>query len=177
MSHNHPSTAEAHSQPAQPRRKAAMAAVALSLGMGALSLAAAPAAQAAQSGTAGPCTVTAERPYANGHLTVSGKKIVVYPIRVRCTVAGIKVRMEQKLMEADPGSDTTQKNWFTPEGTPLSFTRAGTQTVNTEYRLTATDWWGGPADVYHQVKFRAESNGVASSWVTVESAEREIYAH
>lgn len=175
MSHNNPSTAGPQERASRPRRTTAMAAAALSLGMGALSLVAAPAAQAATSATVGPCTVTAERPYHNGKFSVSGKKMVVYPIRVSCKTGGVQVQIQQKLMEADPGTDETQLNWFTPSGTPLFFSNAGTRTVNSEYRLTNWDKFGNE-EVYHTVRFRVVSNFVPSQWVTVTSPERSISA-
>lgn len=194
MSHDHYSTAEAKSGLGRPRRRAAMAAAGLALGMGALSLAAVPAAQAAPTGpaaqaaptgvgaqaaavqtTVGPCTVTALQPYFSGRFTVSGKKIVVYPIGVKCTRGGVKVHIQQKLMEADPGTDETQRGWATVPGSPVPFPAAGTKTLKPEYRLTNLDWFGNE-EVYHVVRFRVESNGVFSPWFTVQSPERSISA-
>jgi hypothetical protein len=162
-----------------------MAAAALTLGMGAVSLASVPAAQAAPTAastqaasvqaSAGPCSVTALKPYFSGRFTTSGKKIVVYPIRVTCTRGGVNVHLQQKLMEADTGPDETQRNWFTPAGTPLHFSTAGTKTVYTEYRLSNLDWIGAE-EVYHSVRFRVSSNGVFSPWRSVESPERSISA-
>jgi len=190
MSQDHQSTAEAKSLLGRPGRRAALAAAALTLGMGAVSLATVPAAQAAptaastQAGivhaaavqaSAGPCSVTALKPYFSGRFTLSGKKIVVYPIRVTCTRGGVNVHLQQKLMEADTGPDETQRNWFTPPNTPLHFSSAGTKTVYTEYRLNNLDWIGAE-EVYHNVRFRVSSNGVFSPWRSVESPERSISA-
>jgi hypothetical protein len=194
MSHDHKPTAEVNPRQSRRRRTAAMTGAALSLGIGALFLTSAPAAQAAPTGptaqavtsglgaqisasqaSAGPCSVTAMRPYFSGKFTVSGKKLVVYPISVKCTRGDVRVHIQQKLMEADPGSDETQRGWATPSGTPLRFISSGTKTVNTEYRLTNWDWFGNE-EVYHVVRFRVESNGVFSPWVTVQSPERSISA-
>jgi hypothetical protein len=187
MSQDHQSTAEAKSRPG---RRAAMAAAALTLGMGAVSLATVPAAQAApaaastQAGivhatavqaSAGPCTVKALKPYFSGRFTLSGKKIVIYPIRVTCTRGNVNVHLQQKLMEADTGPDETQRNWFTPSGSPLHFSTPGTKTIYTEYRLSNLDWIGAE-EVYHNVKFRVSSNGVFSTWHGVESPELSISA-
>lgn len=187
MSHDHHSTAEAKSRLGRPRRTVAMAAAALTLGMGALSLAAVPAAQAAPAGigaqaaavqaTAVPCTVTALKPYFSGKFTVSGKKLVVYPIGIKCTKGGVKVHIQQKLMEADPGTDETQRGWATVPGSPVPFHAAGTKTLKPEYRLTNMDWFGNE-EVYHVVRFRVESigTGVFTPWFTVQSPERSISA-
>lgn len=176
------------------RRTAALTGTALSLGAGVLFLAAAPAAQAAPAAattqaastglgaqvasvqaSAGPVTVTALKPYFSGKFTVSGKKLMVYPISVKSIKGGIKVHIQQKLMEADPGPDETQRGWRTPQGTPVYFFAAGTKTINTEYRLTNMDWFGNE-EVYHVVRFRVESNGVFSPWITVQSPERSVSA-
>lgn len=194
MSHANKPTAEVKSRQGRPRRTAAMTGAALTLGIGALFLTSAPAAQAAPTGptaqavnsglgaqlsstqaSVGPCSVTAVRPYFSGKFTVSGKKLVVYPISVKCARGDVRVHVQQKLMEADPGSDETQRGWATPPGTPLRFFTAGTKTVNTEYRLTNWDWFGNE-EVYHVVRFRVESQGVFSPWITVESPERSISA-
>lgn len=155
-----------------------MAAATLSLSFGALSVMA-PAAQAAPSATVGPCTVTAEKPYHQGH-TPSGKKIVKYPISVKCTKGGVQVILKQRMMEQDGGwfnSDDTQWGWHTPAGTPLKFSVPGLKKVDPtpEYRLTRTvdDFWS-PEEVYHQVKFSVSSNGVTSREVTVTSPVTQI---
>ncbi|WP_140416336.1 hypothetical protein [Arthrobacter globiformis] len=170
-----------------------MTGTALTVGIGALFLAAAPAAQAAPAAathaastsvgaqtaavqaSAGPVTVTALKPYFSGKFTVSGKKLMVYPISIKSIKGGVKVHIQQKLMEADPGADETQRGWRTPQGTPLYFFTAGTKTIKTEYRLTNMDWFGNE-EVYHVVRFRVESNGVFSPWITVQSPERSVSA-
>lgn len=162
-------------------RTAAIAAAALSLGMAALPLATAPAASAAASATLGPCTVTAERPYFTGH-TVSGKKLIAYPISANCTRSDVKVIMKQIILEDDPdvwpnGNDV-QKDWYTPAGTPLNFSTPGTKKVTPVpvYRLTRTwDDYGGAEEVFHRVKFWVTSNGVTAGPKVVTSANRSIH--
>ena len=181
---NHTSSAKTHSRHSRGRRIASMAAATLSLSMGALSVmaAAAPAAQAGnapfpQSATAKPCTVTALKPFATGVTTPSGKKLVRYPVHVDCKAGGLKVKMEQRLMEEDkPGSDDGQRPGYTKiPGTPLQFSKAGSKTMYDDYRLTRTEWWEGAEEVYHKVRFQVVSdNGVSSDWIYVQSPIRQI---
>jgi len=164
-------------------RAAAVAAAALALGMAALPLATAPAASAAASATLGPCTVTAERPYFTGH-TVSGKKLIAYPISAKCIRGGVDVLMQQIILEDDPdvwpNENDVQKGWYKPLGTPLRFWSPGTKKVTPVpvYRLTSTwDDLGGAEEVFHRVKFsvRSISTGLTEGPKTVSSANRSIH--
>jgi hypothetical protein len=172
MSPHHTPTPSKQSIPGRARRSTAIAATAFALAVGATSIAAAPA-QAASSGVAPPCAVSAERPYHNGEFTVSGKKQIVYPIKVSCWETGVKVHLSQKLMESDewPNGDDVQRGWRNA-GTVSS--TVGTQTVNTVYRLANMDDVG-KSEVYHMVKFRVvDRHGNSSKEITVSSAERSI---
>ena len=98
MSYYHPFTKNEQTRLGHSRRTAGGAEAVLSVGLGALSLLAAPAAHAGtppvpQSATVGPCTVTALQPYATGEITSSGKKLVRYPAKVDCKKGGLTVKM------------------------------------------------------------------------------------
>lgn len=160
-------------------RRAGIAAAALSLGMAALPLATAPAANAAESATVGPCTVTAGKPYFTGH-TVSGKKLIAYPISAKCTKGDVRVIMRQILQEDDDWFNDVQKDWHTPLGTPLEFSAPETKRVNPVpvYRLTRTwdDYWSAE-EVFHRVTFQVQSisTGVTSGSKTVTSRNTSIH--
>jgi hypothetical protein len=160
--------------PGRTRLRKAMGAATLALMLGA-GTAAAPA-QATSTATAPPCAVTAAMPYASGESSSSGKKLIIYPIKVSCWETGATVHLRQKLMEADnpPNLDDIQKNWFDPVPGPLA-SKVGTQTLNTKHPLRDMDGIG-KSEVYHVVKFRVvDRHGVSSKVITVSSLERSIH--
>lgn len=180
MSRNRISVAIKRFRPG-PSRLAATAAM-VAAGLGALTLTA-PAAHAGndpfpQSRTVGPCTVTAKTPKAVGE-SPSGHTLVEYPVSVSCKAGGLKVKMEQRLMEWDDlGYDDGQRPGYTKiPGTPLDFRQAGSATRSDIYRLLKSEWWEGPVEeVYHKVRFQLVSdNGITSGdWVYVQSPTNSI---
>lgn len=163
-------------------RKAGIAAAALSLGMAALPLATAPAANAATSGTLGPCTVTAGKPYFNRLDPLTSKKWIYYPISANCTSGGVEVHMQQIIQEDDPdnwfNSNDVLKNWYTPtrDGKALHFSAPGKKWVTPTLLLTSTgDEDGTAEEVFHRVKFWVTSNGVTAGPKTVTSRNFSIW--
>jgi hypothetical protein len=182
MSPNHTPVPAKPPTPGRARRSKAMAAATLALVLGTGTLAAAAPAQAASTAVTPPCAVTAEKPFHNNTSTVSGKKNIVYRIKVSCWEEGAKVQLRQRLMEADEGfwpfnnADDVQRNWFDPVPGALA-SKVGTQNVDTVHRLVNLDDALGlaKAEVYHNVKFRVvDRHGNASEWITVTSAQRSI---
>jgi hypothetical protein len=174
MSPNHTPTPAKPSTPRRTRKSKAMAAATLALVMGAGTLAVAAPAQAASTGVAAPCAVTAVRPSATNENSESNKVIVAYPIEVSCWEEGATVYLRQKLMEADdwPNGDDVQRGWRNA-GSLAS--KVGTQTVKTKYRLADMDDIG-KSEVYHVVQFRVvDRHGNWSDWITVTSAQRSIH--
>jgi hypothetical protein len=163
-------------------RRAGIAAAILSLGMAALPLAMAPAANAATSGRLGPCTVTAEKPYFTGTHTLSGKKLIAYPISATCNRGNVDVIMKQIIQEDDWSTpNDVQKDWYIPTQNrkPLHFSAPGTKKVAPVpvYRLTSSwDDFGTAEEVFHRVKFWVSSNGVTQGPITVTSRNTSIHA-
>jgi hypothetical protein len=161
-------------------RKAGVAAAALSLGLAALPLAAAPAANAAELATVGPCTVTAGKPYFVRIDPLTSKKVVAYPISADCTRSDVAVIMKQIIQEDDPdypwNPNDVLKSWYTPAETPLKFSAPGKKWVTPMLVLTSTgDEGGTPEEVFHRVQFRVTSNGVTAGPITVTSRNFSIW--
>lgn len=178
MSSTHASSTEGQSGSRRPPRTAALAAFSLSLALGALPLTAANPAQAAfpSKATQAPCTVTAKRPYATGSYQDWPRlKLVAHPIEVTCTEGSVTVYVEQQLREADPGKDDYQRDYFTPENTPMEFYVQGTKQVHTLHPLDHLDPWGNE-EVYHKVRFRIVSVHGNSQWVYAQSPEYSVNA-
>jgi hypothetical protein len=182
MSSNTSSKAVRSSRFGRSRLAAAVAACALSVGMGAVSVAAAPAANAGnpafpQSRTVGPCTVTAETPKAVREDS-AGHTVVRYRATVNCTAGGLRVKMEQRLMERDdPGRDDEQRPGYTVmPGTPLNFREPGVKRPFDDFRLVRSDLFeGANEEVYHKVRFQLVSdNGIKSDWFYVQSHWKSI---
>ncbi|MDQ0867442.1 hypothetical protein QF036_005093 [Arthrobacter globiformis] len=156
-----------------------MAAAVLSLGMAALPLAIAPAANAATSGNLGPCKVTAGKPYFNRLDPLTSKKWIYYPISASCTRGGVQVHMRQIIQEDDPGnSNDVLKNWYTPtqDGKALQFSAPGIKWVTPTLLLTSTGDEGGTAEeVFHRVQFWVTSNGLTQGPITVTSRNFSIW--
>lgn len=159
-------------------RKAGVAAAALSLGMAALPLATAPAANAAELASVGPCTVTAAKPYFVRIDPLTSRKVAAYPISANCTSGDVTVSIKQIIQEDDGyfwDPNDVLKSWYTPAGTPLSFSESGKKWVTPTLVLPSTgDGDGSPEEVFHRVEFKVSSNGVTAGPVTVTSRNFSI---
>jgi hypothetical protein len=168
MSFNSRSTAESLPHKRGALRTAAMVTLAVSLAAVGIPVMGGPA-QAVESANAGPCTITAVQPEDRGEETVSGKSIIVYPIKAECSAGGVKVHIKQEVAEEDNGSDDTLETFWHV----MDFREAGTQYIDQKQWLHNTE--GGAEESYHRVEFRVETDqGVWSEKHKVQSPTRSF---